>query len=149
MDVDATSARIRNQRSQSIAVGSCSSERSEKITSFRPALCLWSHESGAAAKLEMHQSRRLVRGSYSTESNRIVSYRIRADWIDGAGAGAKPDFLKLLLLIVMLVWCGQARVFFSLQPESTITISGISEVADCGSSTCRCSSGSAGRSSRR
>lgn len=51
--MDATSARIRNQRSQSIAVGSCSSERSEKITSFRPALCLWSHESGAAAKLEM------------------------------------------------------------------------------------------------
>jgi len=57
-----------------VAVAGCSSDRSKKITSFRLALCLWSHESGAAAKLEMHQRRRLVRGSLLVQT-------------------AKPDFL--------------------------------------------------------
>jgi len=57
-----------------VAVARCSSDRSKKITSFRLALCLWSPESGAAAKLEMHQRRRLVRGSLLVQT-------------------AKPDFL--------------------------------------------------------
>jgi len=148
-----------------VAVAGCSSDRSKKITSFRLALCLWSHESGAAAKLEMHQRRRLVRGSLLVQT-------------------AKPDFLfsafqglpvqQNTAACVFFFVCfdfdfvratkvgffgrksatfGGLRVAFFLKnlssPISNINISQVSEVADCDSSTCTCSCVSSVRSSHQ